>query len=230
MSRGHRSGAAICTFLPVLMGLGFNVVCCYNTHQGLSNSYHLHSPSVGPAYKDICVCVFWQVLQEVLHVNQHCSIPQSPALAVSKEEASCLRRPTSALSKTHLAAYSVHFSYLEQNRSTLCTCGVWQAHLWLEMQRRTFPWFKCLPLPQKCKEKYQRTTFTGIFQKVNTFHGMCKVYHLAAGSRTTCETLFPYQSLLLTCMQRFDDVEKYAFNTNVYFICTIMQLSLSRCR
>lgn len=45
-------------------------------------------------------------------MNQHCSIPQSPALAVSKEEASCLRRPTSALSKTHLAAYSVHFSYL----------------------------------------------------------------------------------------------------------------------
>lgn len=41
--------------------------------------------------------------------------------------------------------------------------------------------------------------------------------------------MFPYQSLLLTCMQRSDEVQKYVFYTNV-FICTITQFfPVSRC-
>lgn len=55
MSTGHRSGAAICTFLPVMMGLRFSVACCYNTHQQLPSSV---CQSGLPRKTFVFVCVF----------------------------------------------------------------------------------------------------------------------------------------------------------------------------
>lgn len=64
------------------------------------------------AFLAFLMCRFYKSNRNFLHVNQHCSTPQSPVLAVSKEESSCLRRPNTALSKTHFATYSVHSSHL----------------------------------------------------------------------------------------------------------------------
>lgn len=68
--------------------------------QRLDKCGHLQSVWVRPACEDFCMCVFFGRFHEsyrnVLHVKQHCSPPRGPAVAVSKEEASCLSRPPSA--------------------------------------------------------------------------------------------------------------------------------------
>lgn len=136
---GLRSDAAICTALPVLMGLRFQV------HPHVTLFTVCVCVSVRPARKDVCMCAcaffgrFHESYKNVLHVNQHCSPPRGPAVAAlsflfEQTYLRLVQKPPCCIFGSFFHPAGV--CRFKKNR---------EYHLCMELMYRTFPWFKHPP-------------------------------------------------------------------------------------